>query len=89
MTARTIVLAIAFAACTPAKTVEGLSDAVKLIECIDDHINMPPEEIALVCGAQATEDVLKLIAERKAMAERRRNCTVIVVDAGAPDGPGK
>jgi hypothetical protein len=89
MTARTIALAVAVAACTPAKTVEGLGDAVKLIECINDHIGMPAEEIALVCGMQATEDVIHLISERKAMAERRRNCTVIVVDAGAPDGPGK
>jgi hypothetical protein len=89
MTARTIALALALVACTPAKTAEGLGDAIKIIECIDDHVGMPAEEIALVCGAEALPDVLKLIAERKAMAERRRNCTVIVVDAGAPDGPGK
>lgn len=71
--------------CNPIKDAKFASD---LIHCLDAHTDMPPEQAALMCGVQLTPELVGLFAERKLAKSQAHPCTTIVVDAGAPKGPG-
>lgn len=73
-------------ACNPAKDARF---AVDLIHCIDEHVDLAPEQAAAVCGVQAVPDFINLFQERRAAKITSKPCTVITVDAGPPVGPGK
>jgi hypothetical protein len=77
-------LVTAFTSCN-AKQAE---DGARLLLCIDEELlnNTTPEIILAKCGPDATQI---LIDARKGYLAKRAPCTVVVIDAGTPDGPGR
>ena len=82
---------LGFSACATATKAELAKSAADLISCLDKNIDSPPEVITLTCGLELTPDLVSLMSERKQIRAAQRNpgCTIITVDAGAPDGAGK
>jgi hypothetical protein len=82
--------------CTPAAQ-SAIADGIKLVQCIDDHINEPPEQIVVDCaayGAKEATDIVGIVEGRKSLKRKYMSeCgTTFMVDAGPQGdggGPGK
>ncbi len=74
-----------FLACNLAK---DASAAANIMKCVNDNIDLPPEQIIAKCGLQNGPEVISLIEGQKALHARAKPCTIITVDAGPPRGPG-
>ena len=84
--ARTIALTAGFATLIACQTaVKDIAAGAQIILCVDENLDLPVDQIIAKCGP----DAANLIEARKALAKKRNPCTTIVVDAGAPIGPGR
>lgn len=80
-----LLLTLAASSCNPAKDAKFAAD---LIHCLDEHSELTPEQAALICGVQATPDLINLFTERKLAKATSKPCVIVTVDAGPPRGPG-
>lgn len=88
-------VAVATSSCTPAEqqaVEKGIENAAT---CIEGNAvpGADPVAVATKCGLNAIPDVISIINSsimaKTAAKKQIENCTVIMVDAGAPDGKGK
>ncbi len=76
-----VCLCLVFGACTAKDVAAG----AQLIACIDENLDLPVDQLIAKCGP----DAAPLIEGRKVLSKKRNPCTTIVVEAGAPTGPGR
>lgn len=88
-------LAVATTSCTPAEqqaVAKGVENAAQCIET-NSVPGADPKSVAITCALNSTPDLIAIITSvihGKLVAQQQlENCTVIMVDAGAPDGAGK
>ncbi len=88
-------LAVATSSCTPAEqqaVAKGVENAAACIEA-NSVPGADPKTVAITCALNSTPDLIAIITSvihGKMVAQQQlENCTVIMVDAGAPDGKGK
>jgi hypothetical protein len=80
-----LLLTIASSSCNPVKDAKFAAD---LLHCIDEHADLEPAQVALLCGVEATPSFVNLFMERKLAKATSKPCVIVTVDAGPPKGPG-